>query len=75
MELKLPEERYIAGESVIVEDIATDGACILLTKNMQAELAFAVTRFDVSHTSKLITFSRGNHTHTPNIVMIFQKIT
>ena len=47
MELKLPEERYIAGESVIVEDIATDGACILLTKNTQAELAFAVTRINV----------------------------
>ena len=47
MELKLPEERYIVGESVIVDDIATDGARILLTKNMQADLAFAVTRTDV----------------------------
>ncbi len=43
---KLPEARYVVGESVIVQDIATDGARILLTKNMQAELALAVTRID-----------------------------
>ena len=47
MELRCPEERYVLGESVIVEDIAKDGARMLITKKMQSELAFAVTRIDV----------------------------
>jgi hypothetical protein len=47
MELRYPEERYVLGESVIVEDIAKDGARMLITKKMQSELAFAVTRIDV----------------------------
>jgi hypothetical protein len=47
MELRCPEERYLVGESVIVEDISKDGARILITKHMQSELAFAVTRTDV----------------------------
>ena len=47
MELRCPEERYLVGESVIVDDISKDGARILITKHMQSELAFAVTRTDV----------------------------
>ena len=47
MELRCPEERYLIGESVIVEDIHKNGACVLITKQMQSELAFAVTRIDV----------------------------
>ena len=47
MELRCPEETYITGESVIVEDIDKSGARILITKQMQSELAFAVTSMDV----------------------------
>jgi hypothetical protein len=47
MELRCPEETYITGESVIVEDIDKRGAHILITKQMQSELAFAVTSIDV----------------------------
>ena len=47
MELRCPEERYITGESVIVDDIEKSGARMLMTNEMQSELAFAVTRTDV----------------------------
>lgn len=47
MELKCPDERYKVGETVIVENISTDGARILVTKEMQAEFAFAATLIDV----------------------------
>ncbi len=47
MELTCPEETYITGESVIGEDIDKSGVSILITKQMQSELAFAVTRIDV----------------------------
>ncbi len=47
MELRCAEERYLVGESVIVEDISKDGTRILITKHLQSELAFAVTRTDV----------------------------
>ncbi len=35
------------GETVIAENISTDGARILVTKEMQAEFAFAATLIDV----------------------------
>ena len=43
MELKCPEEGYVKGESVTVEEIETDGAFILTTPYGQAELVFPVT--------------------------------
>ena len=42
-----PEEKYITGESVIVDEIDKSGARMLMTNKMQSELAFAVTRTDV----------------------------
>ena len=47
MELRCPEERYINGESCIVDDIDKSGARMLMTNKMQSELAFGVTRTDV----------------------------
>ncbi len=47
MELKCPEEGYVVGESVTVEEIETDGALILTTLHGQAELVFPVARTDV----------------------------
>ena len=42
-----PEEKYITGESVIVDEIDKSGARMLMANKMQSELAFAVTRTDV----------------------------
>jgi hypothetical protein len=47
MELRYPEERYITGESAIVDDIDKTGARMLMTNKMQSEIAFGVTRTDV----------------------------
>ena len=65
MELRNPEERYITGESVIVDDINKTGARMLMTNKMQSEIAFGVTRTDVVAFGQIDYILQGQpHEHT-----------
>ena len=59
MDLQCPDERYKVGEIVSVENISTDGAHILVTKEMQAEFAFAATLIGVAAFSQTEFIMQG----------------